>query len=189
MKLIEYLPNDYTKSSATLEVLEAMEKMWQKAQAGVADFEDQLFLSKATWGLELWEKIYGIETDPSKSYDIRRSVVRAKIRGAGTTTVAMIKNTSEAYVNGEVEVIEQPSLYKFIILMVSIIGRPPNVDDLRRTIDEIKPAHLEYEIIFKYNAHGDVGRYTHGQLKESGYTHEELRTVKLPEISGIERRR
>ena len=49
MKLIEYLPNDYTKSGSTLELLEALEKMWRKAQEDTEDFEKQLFLSTATW--------------------------------------------------------------------------------------------------------------------------------------------
>ena len=48
MKLIEYLPNDYTKSGSTLELLEALEKMWRKVQEDTEDFEKQLFLSTAT---------------------------------------------------------------------------------------------------------------------------------------------
>lgn len=108
--------------------------------------------------------------------------MRAKIRGAGTTTVAMIKNTSEAYVNGGVNVIEQNAQHKFVVMMASIIGIPPNIEDLRNTIKEIKPAHLDFEIVFKYNTIKDLQRYTHGQLKASGYTHRELRTVALPEI-------
>ena len=108
--------------------------------------------------------------------------MRAKIRGAGTTTVAMIKNTSEAYVNGGVNVIEQNAQHKFVVMMASIIGIPPNIEDLRNTIKEIKPAHLDFEIVFKYNIMKDLQRYTHGQLKASGYTHRELRTVALPEM-------
>ncbi len=182
MKLIEYLPNDYMKSNSTLELLAALEKMWRKAQEDTEDFEKQLFLSTATWGLEFWEQMYGIENDESKSYEVRRSVVRAKIRGAGTTTVAMIKNTSEAYVNGGVNVIEHNAQHKFVVMMASIIGIPPNIEDLRNTIKEIKPAHLDFEIVFKYNIMKDLQRYTHGQLKASGYTHRELRTVALPEM-------
>lgn len=182
MKLIEYLPNDYTKSRSTLELLEALEKMWGKAQEDTEDFEKQLFLSTATWGLDFWEQMYGIENDESKGYEVRRSVVRAKIRGAGTTTVAMIKNTSEAYVNGGVNVIEQNAQHKFVVMMASIIGIPPNIEDLRNTIKEIKPVHLDFEIVFKYNIMKDLQRYTHGQLKASGYTHRELRTVALPEM-------
>ena len=163
MKLIEYLPNDYTKSGSTLELLEALEKMWRKAQEDTEDFEKQLFLSTATWGLDFWEQMYGIENDESKGYEVRRSVVRAKIRGAGTT-------------------IEQNAQHKFVVMMASIIGIPPNIEDLRNTIKEIKPAHLDFEIVFKYNIMKDLQRYTHGQLKASGYTHRELRTVALPEM-------
>ena len=158
MKLIEYLPNDYTKSRSTLELLEALEKMWRKAQEDTEDFEKQLFLSTATWGLDFWEQMYGIENDESKGYEVRRSVVRAKIRG------------------------EHNAQHKFVVMMASIIGIPPNIEDLRNTIKEIKPAHLDFEIVFKYNIMKDLQRYTHGQLKASGYTHRELRTVALPEM-------
>ena len=88
MKLIEYLPNDYMKSNSTLELLAALEKMWRKAQEDTEDFEKQLFLSTATWGLEFWEQMYGIENDESKGYEVRRSVVRAKIMGRHNDLIA-----------------------------------------------------------------------------------------------------
>ena len=38
MKLIEYLPNDYTKSGSTLELLEALEKNVEKGAGGHRGF-------------------------------------------------------------------------------------------------------------------------------------------------------
>lgn len=184
MSLIDYLPEDYKMSEPTIEIQRALEKMWDKIGGDVADFRAQLYVDTATWGLTLWEWVYGIETDLTKSYETRRSVVKAKIRGTGTTTVAMIKNTSESYV-GEVRVEEVNSEYKFIIYMVETVGVPTNLDELKRTIEEIKPAHLAFEIVFRYNTHGDLKIYTHGQLKATGYTHEEIRGRKLPHPTEI----
>ena len=73
--------------------------------------------------------------------------------------------------------VEQNSVYKFQIIMETIIGIPPNVEDLKRSIEEIKPAHLTFEIIFKYNTNKDLCRYTHGQLSQ--YRHWELREKEL----------
>lgn len=162
MKLIQYLPDDYRNSPAAVELQESIEKETVRLEAGVDDLTDQLFLDTATWGLKYWEKVYGIETDLTKGYDIRRSRVRAKMRGTGTTTVEMVKNTAESYVNGEVDVVEYNSEYRFEVIMLSVIGIPPNMDDLIQTIEEIKPAHLAYTIVIRYN--------TWDMVKEKGLT-------------------
>lgn len=154
MGLMDYLPEDYKKSPPTVEIQNALERMCSGIEDGTEDLRAQFFLSSATWGLQLWEWVYGIETDLTKDAELRRSVVAAKIRGKGTTTVEMIKNTAEAYVNGLVDVIEYNSEYRFEIVMMSVIGIPPSIEDLKATIDEIKPAHLDYRIIIKYNTWG-----------------------------------
>ena len=154
MKLIQYLPEDYVKSASVVELQEGIEGVWLQMEADAQEAEEQLFIDTATWGLAFWERIYGIETDLKKPLEHRRSVVKAKRRGAGTTTVELIKNVSESFVNGEVAVEEHNSEYRFDIIMLSVIGIPPNMEDLKRAINEIKPAHLDYAIIIKYNTWG-----------------------------------
>lgn len=56
----------------------------------IKDILNQFRVDTATWGLDIWEKIYGIETDLSLTYEERREIVKAKIRGQGTTTIANI---------------------------------------------------------------------------------------------------
>lgn len=156
MALIGYLPEDYKKSLPTIEIQNALDKMCGRIETEIEDLRQQFFLSTATWGLNLWEWVYGIDTDISKDLELRRSVVAAKIRGKGTTTVKMIRNTAEAYVNGEVAVVEYNSEHRFDVVMMSVIGIPPSMEDLQRTIEEIKPAHLDYKIIIRYNTWGMV---------------------------------
>ena len=179
MALIDYLPEDYKKSPPTIEIQNALDKLCGQVETDIADLRRQFFLSAATWGLHLWEWIYGIDTDISKDLELRRSVVAAKIRGKGTTTVKMIQDTAEAYVNGEIAVAEHNSEHRFDVVMMSVIGIPPNMEDLQRTIEEIKPAHLDYKIIIRYNTWGmvaaggrtwaDLTKRTWKEVKEVGF--------------------
>ena len=154
MEWMDYLPYDYRRSPPVVELQRALEQTWRGAEESGEELRGQFFLETATWGLADWEWLYGLETDREKADGLRRSVIYAKIRGKGTTTVEMIQNVSESFVNGAVAVEEHNEDYYFNIVMLSVIGIPPNMEDLRKAIDEIKPAHLNYFIIIKYNTWG-----------------------------------
>lgn len=177
MNLIALLPENYPKSYAVAELQRAIERLGTAAEEDVADLMEQFYLDTATWGLECWEKIYGIETDRTKDDAQRRMAVRAKMRGKGTTTVELIKNVSEAFVNGEVAVEEYNAEHRFKVVMLSVIGIPPNMEDLKRAIEEIKPAHLAYEIIIKYN--------TWGMVKDKNMTWQQARARKWKEMKEV----
>lgn len=81
------------------------------ARHNLEDLVDQCFVSTATWGLIRWEEVFGIATNMSLSYEQRREIIIAKIRGQGTTTAEMIRSVAEAFTGGEVEVIEDSPNY------------------------------------------------------------------------------
>jgi uncharacterized protein YmfQ (DUF2313 family) len=111
---------------------------------------DQCFISTATQGLDRWEKIFGIQTDMSKSYERRREILLAKLRGTGTTTKEMVKNVSIAFSGGEVAIQEYPAEYRFVVQFIGIKGVPQNMAGLIAALDEIKPAHLAYSFKYTY---------------------------------------
>lgn len=173
MDLMEMLPN-YYRGNVTMEKLQSI--LAEKIQALAKDINetiDQCFVNTATALLSRYEKIYGLDVDISKSNEFRRERIRAKIRGVGTVTKEMLKAVARSYSNGEVEVIEDPANYKFIIKFIGTRGLPPNMADLTVTIEEIKPAHLAYEFEFIYRTHKEISEFTHERLSE--YTHAELR--------------
>ncbi len=112
------------------------------------DVIDQCFIMTATWGLGRWEAVFGIVTNHSLSYEQRREVLVAKMRGQGTTTVQMIKDVAAAFSGGEVEVTEDNPNHRFIVSFTSTKGIPENMQGFISMLEEIKPAHLAYE--FKY---------------------------------------
>ena len=148
--LLEYLPSFYHNSDVIKSFMESNSIEVDTLKAYIEDLSKNLYVKTATWGLDLFEEELGLVTDKSISYEERRERILAKKRGNGTTTKAMIKNTAEAFSGGEVEVIENFSDYSFIVKFVGIKGIPKNLTLFKNMIEEIKPAHLNYELAFTY---------------------------------------
>lgn len=176
-RLLDLLPELHKQSAQTADLQNAFALALSELQAARDDCALQLDVSTATWGLSLWEEAYGIVTDVEKSDNFRRSRIISKMRGAGTTTAAMIQSVASSFSNGEVEVIEAPSQYRFDVKFVGTLGLPPNMDDLTAAIERTKPAHLDYAYLIIYRQQGALQPYTHTQL--SAYTHETLRGGEL----------
>lgn len=141
----------------------------------IADIKNQCFIETATWGLKFWEEMFSIPIDESRPYQFRRSVIKAKLRGSGTVTVNLIKNVAESFANGDVEVVENITPYTFGVKFVGNKGLPPNLDDLKKAINEIKPAHLAVTYIFTYNTWGMISDKTWADC--NALTWSQLRTV------------
>ena len=86
MELIKYLPEWYENSPETKDLLNAMETETKSRAEGQEEISDQCYVNSATWGLTLWEKMYGILPDIAKPYDFRRSRILSKMRGVGAVT-------------------------------------------------------------------------------------------------------
>ena len=148
--LLEYLPSFYHNSDVIRSFMESNSIEVDTLKAYIEDLSKNLYVKTATWGLDLFEEELGLTTDKSISYEERRERILAKKRGNGTTTKAMIKNTAEAFSGGEVEVIENFNDYSFVVKFVGVKGIPKNLTLFKNMIEEIKPAHLNYELAFTY---------------------------------------
>lgn len=174
MSIVDLLPLRFKNSKEVTEFENAVDRFVSKAEAEKDSFFNQLNVDTATWGLELWEKEYGLETDITKTLLDRRSRIKSKMRGTGTSTKKLIQNIAESFSNGYVEVTEHNDEYYFEIEFVGKIGLPPNIPDIKAAIEEAKPAHLNVVYICKYRMHKDLKAYTYGNLK--AYNHKEIRT-------------
>lgn len=137
---------------------------------------DQVFVKKATWGLDILEHELGIQTDSSKPIDQRRSIVISKLRGVGTVTAKMIQGVAEAFTNGEVEVTENITPYTIDIKFVGKRGVPENLADIQQALREIIPAHLAIHYTFTYLVWNelDAQRWTWDILDGRGFTWDSL---------------
>lgn len=159
MNLMNNLPSFYNASDVVVDIENAIGIEGEELKQATQDLFNQLFIDTATWGLRYWERYLNIQTDISKPYDYRRTVIKSKLRGSGTTTVAMIKNVAESFSNGTVDVIENSSNYSFTIKFVGTLGVPPNLEDFKKVIEEIKPAHLAVNYEFTYLTWSEFDNY------------------------------
>lgn len=168
----DYLPLYYRDSRTVDNLLYIESAEFADLNAEMADILAQFYIDTATWGLANWERICGILTDETKPIDQRRSVIKSKLRGVGTVTVAMIKNVAESFDNGEVAVIEDNATYTVTIKFVSTRGVPANIDDIQNALREIMPAHLAVNFLFTYMTWGtlDTHAFTWGSLDAAGHT-------------------
>ncbi|MEG1777666.1 MAG: putative phage tail protein, partial [Angelakisella sp.] len=163
--LNDYLPPIYDKSDEVHALQSAIAPLTDRALNDFWSATDQLDVNLATWGLKAWEQALNLDVLASKPPEYRRTRILSKLRSIGTTTVDMIKNVASSFSNGEVEIIETPSEYRFAIKFTGTVGTPPNMKDMTAAIDEIKPAHLAYEYIIIFRTHGELKRYTNAEMK------------------------
>ena len=141
--LAELIPERLRKIPELMAVIQAEEPEAQAAYDAVVDFLAQLNVDTATWGLDLWEFEYGIQTDASKSLDARRTALKAKMRGAATTTAAQIRRIVNAYTgNDSCEVTEYPREYLVGVSYTLDLDKQDRVEDCRKSLREALPAHL-----------------------------------------------
>lgn len=134
----------------------------------------QLNIDTATWALAVYEKELALKTDVSKTIDDRRSLIKSKLRGTGKIGAAQIKIVADSYSNGDVDVTLE---YGGIdIEFTSVYGIPSNMEDLKKIIREIAPAHLEINYMFRFYTYAELkaNEWTYGAIKASGKTYKEI---------------
>lgn len=179
MRLIELLPDYYEKNVTMNTLQELLSTVTDGLEDGLSNTVSECFASTASMLLSRYEQLLGLEVDVSKSDAYRRERITAKMIGSGTSTKELMRDIAASYSNGEVEVIEDNVNYKFTIRFVGQLGIPGNMDNLKLTIEEVKPAHLVAEYEYIYNIWSDVQGLTWEQA--AAYTWEEIRTVRLNE--------
>lgn len=177
MDLMTLLPPYYEQNETMKKLQEVLSAESDKLDAQLSNVVAECSVNTASSMLSRYERIYGIEIDIAKSKAFRRERIKAKIAGVGTTTKQMIQNVSASYSNGEVEVIEDNENSKFVIKFVGTLGIPENMADLKLTIEEIKPAHLDVTYEYVYNTWGILNQITWEQA--SAYTWNQIRTVRI----------
>ena len=174
MSLINKLPYFY-ENGITKSIQDGLDTEVNLINEDTEDLLNQFFVDSATYGLNNWERMLGINKN-NFDVDTRRENIKAKMRSRGTTTLSVIKNICEAYSYGEVDIIVDHANYSFEVHFIGSVGIPKAFAELDKTIEEIKPCHLAHSYKFRYNNHDFLSRFTHKHLSQ--FTHDDLRNSK-----------
>jgi uncharacterized protein YmfQ (DUF2313 family) len=154
-ELYTYLPTEYAEYRESRAIIKAEASEFETLSSAIKDVLDQFFIDTATWGLANWETISGIPVDETKPIEERRSLIKAKRRGAGVVTAEQIQNVINSYSGGAVQITEDMANYTIKIKFVSTFGTPTNMPDIQQVIRDIVPAHLAITYEYKYPLYSD----------------------------------
>ena len=137
-----YLPKFPTNDTAFAETQRVLSWEHEQYRLKIIDFAKQFHPQTATWGLNVWEEELGLKTDLSEDLELRRAKVMAKLLGASPMTVANTNKLVNLFTDdGKAYVDELPEDGTIKIIIPSLYA---NVDEMRRSLDEMLPAHLAY---------------------------------------------
>lgn len=145
--MLSYVPLYYHFSNLFKAILQVEGEEFDTLRTDVDDLKKQLFVDTATWGLQFWEKEFGLPAKSGLSYEERRSRVKGKVRGIGKVGSGLIRSVAESYSNGEVNVDFDGIID---IKFIGTRGIPTAITELEKQIEDIVPAHLMVQYYFTY---------------------------------------
>lgn len=120
----------------------------------------------------VWEKWLSLSQETTWTLQDRIERIIYTINSNQSCTEQFLKEQANIFTNGEISIEQQFALYNFIIQFTSMIGTPPNIDNFRQMVDINKPAHLTYDIKYRYRTWGELEPFTWEQLEK--YTWQQL---------------
>jgi len=147
--MLNYLPRYYETSRVMQTILQAEGVEFDKLRQALDETLNQFFVRTATWGLDRWEEEVGLTVTPDQPEAERRDKIISRLRGYGTATISVVKQVAEAYDKGAIDIVEDHAAYTITVHFVDTTGVPPNLDDLKKAVRAVVPAHLE--ILYEFN--------------------------------------
>lgn len=161
--------NNYIK-----DVISACEQEVSSAHADFLNIKNSIMCLANSENIDLWEKWFELSLQPDWTLSDRVDRLIYTFNSRGFFTPKFLKEQARIFTNGEIDIIEEYSKYHFIIKFTSVIGTPPNLDNFKEMVNINKPAHLTYDILFRYRTWGELKPFKWETLK--AYTWEEARS-------------
>ena len=102
-------------------------------------------------GIAVLENQLDFETTRN-SIEGKREQLEARWKTAGKCNLELLKIIANSWRNGEVSVLFTNATIE--ITFISIVGIPNNIEALKRSLGEAKPAHLPINYTFRYRTWG-----------------------------------
>lgn len=147
-----YLPTFLKKSGVFKATADAESAEHEKILEAIKDVFKQLYVSDATWGLEIWENVLGIKSRENYTYNLRRANILTRLIGLKTSTLAVMEGIVNTYGSGYI--IEHNDRYYF-----NVYCSAPSDAAIQAMHDDLvvyRPAHLGLNIYLGYSWDGDI---------------------------------
>lgn len=199
--ILKYLPAFLAKDPRFKATNDADSLEHDAIRIDLQDVIDQLYVESATWGIEKWEELVGIDADDSSSIESRREAVLAKLRKPESVTEIFLTNLINRFISDkEGEILSYPEEYRIEILYHG--GTILDYSKLREAVRTYIPAHIGYKLVtitrgeLQYHGAGIVQIYSKDTVDMVSTSHQEVKDTpqyyagfvahnyKLTQISG-----
>ena len=136
--VLRYLPKFLSKDGTFKATQDSLSEEHEKQRLLIVDLCKQLFVESATWGLDDWERVYGLQ-NKHLPIDQRRNLLLVKMRGNQTITEEKLQEiVNLVYPPQNAVVKENTGANTFKVIIDTIDA----LDEIRRVVEIYKPAHL-----------------------------------------------
>lgn len=150
--VLRYLPKFLSKDSNFKATQDSLSEEHEKQRILIVDLCKQLFVESATWGLDDWERVYGLQ-NKHLSIDQRRNLLLVKMRGTQTITEEKLQEiVNLVYPPQNAVVKENTGANTFKVIIDTIDA----LDEIRRVVEIYKPAHLSYLLSHTFTSKGPM---------------------------------
>ena len=147
--IIKLLNVVYRDDPFTIDFTQAVAKVFQRLIDFTESIKNNMFFDSLDEdGAKWWENFLAITPTNAQTLEDRQSKIQAKWLSKYHNDMELIQRVCDAWKNGEVEADFVNG--KIQIQFVGSFGIPSDLDSLKESVEEIKPAHLDFLILFKY---------------------------------------
>lgn len=150
--VLRYLPKFLSKDGTFKATQDSLSEEHEKQRLLIIDICKQLFVESATWGLDDWERVYGLQ-NKHLPIDQRRNLLLVKMRGNQTITEEKLQEiVNLVYPPKNAVVKENTGANTFKVIIDTIDA----LDEIRRVVEIYKPAHLSYLLSHAFTSKGPM---------------------------------
>lgn len=143
-EIIDYVSPIYGQSYVGLWLYQAIGTALDVAYELMVSLRNETNPSNASLLLDLYEKHYGLTTDPNLTAEKRRQRILSKIQSRGPCNPKRLAEAASAAIGGiQVDIEENISKNKFLVNIREYIE---DITPVVAVLERMKPAHLIYEI-------------------------------------------
>ena len=171
VEMLKLIHKIYRTDKVTIDIINALTAKLTSSENKINDLYKQIFLSYATWYLDLKENEMAI-TKRSDNITERRNIIKTRLLGVGTATKAMLEGTVNSIDGVTISI-----GFEDMTVIVTFIHAETNklITFALDTLKEIIPYHLDlfftYEHVkwqeLKNVTWGDVKKYTWKEIADS----------------------
>ena len=149
-EMLKYVPGYYRNSKHYLAHNNAKGGEFDIIRAITDDMMNQFNPQTATWGLKLWEEFLDLDGE-NKSVEERRNQIILKTLTSYITPISL-ERLLKGIVKTNVWVTNSIVPYTFSIEISTDNNVAVNLGSVIKVVEEVKPAHLAYEMYFSSNS-------------------------------------